>query len=503
MIPASEVPYSPGWYFKTLFNQLCDHRRRERFELLRNYRIGKAPLPRGAENARSAYESFCQMARTNFADLITSALAERMRVTGFASATDNDETGDPEIGSLWTRAGLNVISGDVHKEMLSLSEFYVCVGNVDPDIDAAVVTAEDPLFIVGMPDPALPQRLIAALKVKHDVADDVDRAYLYLAGKVFAPGARAQIWVAERRTAGALGPMYGFYGADWTWSPARSSMLPHDRVPVVRFDNADKLGEYEPHLDHLDRINHQILQRMTVAVMQAFKQRAVMGLPKVYPDTHPKAGQEIDYGDVFISDPAAVWHLPPGVTMWESGMVDLTPIISAISADVQHLASASRTPLHMMQPAGDNQSAEGATLQREGLTFKAADRIERTSFPWTQTVALMLLHAGATDLKALARLRPIWANPELLSLSERADAASKAANDIPLRSRLVHIWGFPGATVDRMLAERADELVLAQQVANALATAAPVAIGAAPATPAAPQQQPAPAALPAGAGAAA
>lgn len=118
----SEVAYSPGWYFKLLFTQLGDKRRRDRLKLLDDYRRGRAPLPRGAENAREAFEAFCRMARTNFADLIVSALAERMRPVGFRTAGDRDVTGDPEIGSLWRRAGLSVIAGDVHHAMLAVAE---------------------------------------------------------------------------------------------------------------------------------------------------------------------------------------------------------------------------------------------------------------------------------------------------------------------------------------------------------------------------------------------
>ncbi|MER5608361.1 hypothetical protein AB0F93_00195 [Micromonospora tulbaghiae] len=474
MIPDANRPYTPGWYFKTLFNELTDLKRRQRLQLLRDYREGKAPLPQGAENAREAYEAFCRMARTNFADLIVSALAERMELTGFRSAADADATGDPELAGLWRRAGLDITSGDVHKRMLSESEGYVIVGAYDPDIDAAVVTEEDPLYTIGMPDPDNPRRLIAGLKIKHDIAEDVDRVYLYLAGKIFAPGAQAQLWVATRRTYGQLGPMTGFHDQDWSWEPARSGVLPHGRVPMVRFLNADGLGEYEQHLDLLDRINHQILQRMTVAVMQAFRQRAIEGLPTVYPKGHPQEGQTIDYGNVFVADPAAVWHLPPGVKMWESGQVDLRPILEAVAADVQHLASVTRTPLHLMAPAGDNQSAEGANLQREGLTFRAKNRIKRTSPAWVDVVALMQLQSGPADVRALSRIEPIWASPELLSLSERGDASSKA-QDIPWESRMSLIWGFDPATIDRMKTERLDDMLLQQQLAQVLASAAPAA----------------------------
>jgi hypothetical protein len=476
VIPDSDRPYSPGWYFKQLFNELSDRKRQQRLELLNNYMIGEARLPRGAERAREAYEAFMRLARSNFARLVVSALAQRMRLSGFRSATEMDETGDPELGSLWQRAGMNVVAADVHKAMLGLAEAYVVVGEVDADTDAAVVTYEDPRWVVGMPDPDNGRRLIAALKIKYDPAADVDRIYLYFAGKVFAPGANAQIWVAERKATGRLGPMMGFDYRDWTWMPARSGALRHDRCPVVRFDNADNMGEFEAHIDILDRINHQILQRMTIAVMQAFRQRAVRGLPSVYPAGHPKAGQDIDYGDVFVSDPAAVWHLPPGAEMWESGTIDVTPLLTAVKDDVTHLAVVTETPLYYLMPAGENQSAEGAVAQRENLVFKARDRIERADPKWIDTVALMLLQAGATDRQTLSRLGTIWASPEMLSLSERADAAAKAANDIPRRSRLQLIWQFDPPTVDRLMTEWADEMVLQQALANALAAANPVQV---------------------------
>lgn len=474
MIPDSDRPYTPGWYFAQLFNQLADPDRRARLEMLNNYMRGDAPLPRGAERARQAYESFMRMARTNFAHLIVSALAERLRITGCRSAAENDETGDPDLANLWSRAGMHVVAADVHKAMLGLSEAYVLVGEIDEDTDAAVATCEDPRWMVGMPDPDHERRLIAALKIKYDMAANVDRIYLYLAGKVFAPGANAQIWVAERPAMGRMGPLAGFDYRDWSWVPARSGALRHDRCPVVRFDNADRMGEFEAHIDVLDRINHQILQRMTIAVMQAFRQRAVRGLPSVYPPTHPKAGEDIDYGDVFVSDPAAVWHLPPNAEMWESTTSDLTPLIAACKEDITQLGAVTKTPLYYLMPAGENQSAEGAVAQRENLVSKALDRKDRVIPKWADVTAIMLLQAGATDRKALARLEPIFAAPEMLSLSERADAAAKAANDIPRRSRLQLIWQFPPATVDRLMTEWTDEVLLQQQIAQALAAANPL-----------------------------
>ncbi|MBQ1009404.1 hypothetical protein KBX53_00215 [Micromonospora sp. M51] len=172
-------------------------------------------------------------------------------------------------------------------------------------------------------------------------------------------------------------------------------------------------------------------------------------------------GNEIDYTDVFTADPAALWQLPETAKMWESGIVDLSGILNGVKDDVQHLAAVTRTPMHLLMPAGVNQSAEGASLSREGLVFKTRDRIDRTSHAWARVMSLAFLQMGQPDRADLSRLRTLWASPERLSLAERADAASKALNDIPRRSRLIHIWGFSPGDANLMMTEWADDQLLA------------------------------------------
>ena len=53
----------------------------------------------------------------------------------------------------------------------------------------------------------------------------------------------------------------------------------------------------------------------------------------------------------------------------------------------------------------------------------------------------------------------LWAPPERLSRSERADAASKA-QDLPWRTRMSDIWQFSPQQIDRMEAERAMDVLV-------------------------------------------
>ncbi len=474
-----DTPRSPGWWLKREFSLLADRKRAARLQKLDDYQNGNAPLPEGAENAREAFEALQKKARTNWGGKIVNAVSSRMVLTGFRTAVDNDETGDAEVGNLWLRAGMDIRSADLHDMMLSLGEAYAIAGPMDEESGAPRVTVEDPRWTVGEPDPDDPRRLVAGLKVLYDDLEQEDRAYLYLPGRLTNTG-RTQIWVARRQTgmptaSTILGigvpkrtPMVDFEARSWDWVPERSGELPHGVMPLVRFDNWKGLGEYETHLDIIDRINHQVLMRLVIAVLQAHRQKAAKGLPLVFPPGHPKAGEEIDYNETFTADPASFWMLPPGADLWESTPTDLRPILEAAKDDIQELAAVTQTPMHSMLPSGVNQSAEGANAQREDLVSKVLDRIARTRGQHARLMAVMLLHAGMPDRADLAKLGTIWAPPNRLSLAERADAASKAANDMPRRSRLIHIWNFAPDEADRMMSEWEGEL-LAQQTAQMLA----------------------------------
>jgi hypothetical protein len=475
----SDQRRSPGWWLVRLSRQMCDAKRQNRLKLLDSYRTGKPPLPVGTpEAAREAFEAFSRMSRTNFGRLVPESLGARMVMTGWRTAADADETGDSIANQAWKAAGGPVESADAHDMTLGLSESYVIVGDgVDDETEAPLITVEDPRQMIGACDPARPRRLLAAVKCFYDDIEEQDRSYLYMPGERASDPARVYVAVHNgRRTGDPVTPQVN--PRSWDWDPdaggADGQALSHNRMPVVWLPNKDGFAEIEPHLDVLNRINHQILQRLVIATMQAFRQRAVKGLPLTSDGQQPRpdGSNVIDYSQVFTMDPAALWQLPATAEMWESGQVDLTPILSATKDDIRDVSAVTRTPLHVFDPTSANQSAEGAGLAREGQVFNAKDRIARWSPRWSQVMSLMMLAMGQPDRAVLSKLQPLWANPELLSLAERADAASKA-QDIPWRTRMLTIWGYEPTDVDRMAAERADDQLLAAQVAAAQAASQP------------------------------
>lgn len=482
-----QQPGSPGWWLKRMFFMLGNQERQNRLNTLRKYRLGDPPPPAGAAAMREAYEAFVKKARLNLAELVVSAVADRLQPVGFQTGQDDDETGDEEAGAMWRRAGMDVESANVHDMVLTYGEAYVIVGPRDELTGAPIVTAEDPRYIVGDPDPARPRFLRAALKVVYDDTTGEDRAYLYLPGGIFVARNQATTTVSAVPNGRPRGPMLMFDHNVWSWDEERSGPVPHGRLPVVRFANKDEMGEFEAHIDTLDRINHEILQTMVIGTMQAFRVRALKNAPMKDPNT----GKDVDYSDLLSLDPGSVWLLPKDSEMWESETTDLRPLLQSIKDNLERLAASTKTPLHMLAAGGVNQSAEGAQEQRNGLVFKTEDRILRLRPAWNQVASLMLLVMGDPARADLAKLWTIFSPVERLSLAERADAASKAAGDLSLKTRLTKIWQLSPSDAERNLSEMEDELVLQAQLVLASA-AGPQPVGGRPEEPqTTPAQRPA------------
>jgi hypothetical protein len=304
---------------------------------------------------------------------------------------------------------------------------------------------EDPRQVVTAHDPRNPRKAVAALKMYTDDIAGREVAYLYLPGSVH---------VASKKSEQTVGGTYpDLITGGWDWD--RHDRLPFNVVPVVRFRNEDGMGEFEPHLDLVDRINSTILDRMVIAKVQAYRQRAIKGVPDTDAD-----GNEIDYAGVFAPGAGSLWLLPEGAELWEGAQADLTGILNAVKDDVRDLAAVTSTPLYFITPDAANGSAEGASTMREGLVFKTEDRINRAAEGWSQVMSLAFRFAGDEQRASLLDLEPLWQPAERFSLSERADAASKAT-DVPWRTKMTDIWQFPPDQVARMETERAGDALLA------------------------------------------
>lgn len=471
-----EDKFSPGWWLNRLTKILID--KRDRLNILdQYYKNERLPPSMGnSKSLREAYQRLVKMSRMNYSELIVEAVRERMNVSGFRTGAADDELGDREAWSIWQANSLDANSILVHRTMLAMSESYVMIGQPAEGTDLPIITPEDPREIAIICDPINRSRIVAALKLFHDWNIGVDIAYLYL----LVPGESSHLvrFVSDTSRVpdgtNCQSPLWSFAPVNWDMvDVVPTGVAP---VPIVQFvNNADMFGkgtgEFETHVPGIDRINYMILTRLEVATLQAFKQRAIKGVP----DTD-ESGDPIDYSNIFESSPSSMWLLPEGADIWESGAVDLTPIRSAVKDDVQDLAAATRTPLFYLTPEAANGSAEGAALAREGLVFKTTDRISQTSNPWKHVMSIAFLYKNDIERSRIEDMEVLWTSPERFTLSERYDAATKAqAAGVPWETVMSEVLQFSPTKIEQMSAQRASEALLAASLAT------PVGVTAAPA----------------------
>jgi hypothetical protein len=242
----------------------------------------------------------------------------------------------------------------------------------------------------------------------------------------------------------------------WQWEGDAEELFA-ETVPIHKFSNRNGKGEFEKHIATLERINHTILQRMIIIAFQAFRQRAVKGVPNTDED-----GKEIDYTDIFKSDPGAIWLLPEVAEFWESGQADLTPVLTSVKDDIIHLAVSSQTPLFSVVPDAANGSAEGAALQREGLLFKVDDCISRADHAFAAMMADAFAAEGDSERSDIEDIEVIWASPRRSSLTERAVSAVQAmAAGAPWRTVMSKFLELTPDEIAQAEKERMDDMFLA------------------------------------------
>lgn len=449
----TETRGSPGWWMQKLWDKL-EPRRRHYQQLFDRYE-GEAPMPKSLEAAPETAKQFFKTSRTRFAEMIVKSVAYPLRLRSVATGLESGSRGDAEAWDLVRRSGMEYESKAVQRTALVAGRSFAIVSNYRQY--GPRYTSEDPREVVTIQDPVVQSETIAAMKITHDSLAEQDYCYLFLPGLVF----RAS------KDSSAANVMPTFNADAFDWDPeyggengTEVEELP-DEVPVIPYRDEEGVGEFERHLDLLDRIDHMVLQGMVIATYQAFKQRGIKVDPEDMPSIDPETGDEIDYDEVFSADPGALWRLPESAEMWESGAVDLTPVWTGIDRDIQKLSAVTFTPLAMFSPEGANQSAEGANFARESRTFKVEDRQEMFGNSHEKALSLLLRLDGQGERAELGKLKIAWKPAERYSLAAKSAAMSHTRGDLPFRTRVLEIWQASPEEADEMEMLREREQLLA------------------------------------------
>jgi hypothetical protein len=455
-------------------------------DTLWSYRTGDPPLPQIKQEYHEVFRHVLRKARSNYAPMCIAAMLDRLELQDISTLVDQDTDGDDLAADIMDETGFVAVSKDWFDQGLSMGESYAMVvpgveGQSEPlestGKPCPSIHAIDPRRCIGIPDLNNPIRLAAAVVHQYDPMLGSHTAFLFLPGWKWTLN-----W--DRGVA--------------TWNladdkPERITGLDaFGGIPIVRFDNLNGLGEYEPHIDLLDRINDVTLQRIIGFWYQALRQRGLVGdEDDEDTDSPEKQAPPVDLNKVFRAGPGEMWQIPADFKIWESQQTDFSPILNGKRDDIKEFAAVTSTPLHLITPDAANGSAQGAGLLREALTAKVRDRRARFTPPlkllWRMTFAM----SGAQDRGRKMKLH--WGPIEFHTLAEMGSASAQAQGTLSTEDRCERIWDLsPDETKQNMTRLTTDALMgLPLNPANPSTSPTP------PPTPAPVDEPPAPVQAPA------
>lgn len=449
---------SPGWWLEKCFQKRAAGL--ARFEELDAWRRGNPPAPQAVKEAREAFKEFESESVTNWAQLIIALLRERLGVRDIRTGASGDDP-DDEAWAYWLTSNLDVEFSTFVDTMLWAGDAYAMVG--EDDDGEPSVTPQDPRDVVTFHDPIKQSRYRAAARFLHDADAGKDYVYLMLAGSYFNDN-RARVFVASKAGNGTAAT--SFDSKEWSWDRdyggVNGEALNHELVPVVRLRNTGGMGEFEPFLPQLRRINRFTFQLSVIVLYQAYKQRAILA-DVDDPEQAARDGladtfNVDDLEDVLTSDPGSWFLLPSGSKIWESTQADTQGLVQAIKAEQLSLAAVARRPMGMFAP--DNQSASGANFTREGLTFAVEDKQKRLRRFLVDVFHLVFLTAGDEKRADKKSIRVSFTPADRYTITDKASATSQVSSVLPLRTILREIWQMSPDEIRAVESEAADAALL-------------------------------------------
>jgi hypothetical protein len=460
--PAEQLdPFDAAALLSELAQELEDLR--PGFSVVSDYYDGWHPLAVRPNRMTKTYRDLVAMATSNWCRLVVDVVAERLVVGSIRSSRSPDQ--DAGAWAMWQANNLDATSDQIHTEALKLG---CCYGMAWPTPDGgARISGEHPFQMharyAGIGD-AYPE---AAVKLW--MVGDRD-----LFGTLYTPTTLYRFRTTVIEQSATFSPrvrMPTVAGA--RWEPRADDddggwLVPNPLgvVPIVRFATMpDLLGGYTseitPILSIQNRINKTTFDRLISQEFCAFPQRWVTGIDV---PTDPETGKPVEPFNTAVDRMLVATSPDTAFGQFPASTGDA--YLRAIEADVQALATQSRTPPHYLTGGmGQFPSGESVRATEYGLSQKVHNRQTTFGEAWESLVRLAALAANDTALAQDTALGVVWADVEARSESEVVDGLLKmAALGVPHRV-LWERWGATPTEADRWEAAEAEATAAAAQIA--------------------------------------
>ena len=372
-----------------------------RYDELDRYYTGTQPLAFLSPEAKLALgQRFGRMA-SNIPKLAVTALAERLRVTGFTGT---------DVWADWIRNDLDQTSGIAHREALLLGNAFAIVWA--DRFGRPKVTVESAKQVSVLTDPGT-RHIVSALK-RWETATTTE-AVLYEADRITRlranqPGATTQGFETVEELANPLGV-----------------------VPVVRFRNGDRLlddgtSEIEDLKPLVDGLNKSLADMMVTSEYVGRPRRWATGIELEEVPVLDAEGE--DTGETTSVNP-----FPEGNRMMlgeneaakfgQLPSADLGGYEASVRVLLGQIMACSTLPAHYVGVFTDNPaSADALRASEAALTARAEARQATFGRSWEDVARLIVaVRDGADPLAVDVRVQ--WADAATRSVAQEADAVVK------------------------------------------------------------------------------
>lgn len=419
-----------------------------RINLLDKYRDGDHPIPEAVREAgaKRAYRKLMSMSRSNWPGLIVDSVEERLEVQGFAFGGDADGVVADQAWSDWQANSLDADSGLVHDAALTGGRAYAIVW-ADAQGNPTITPEHGSTTIVEYAAGSRTDR-VAALRRWQD--GDRWFATLYTPGALYKFQAKekstfstaAQISWVRRDVAGETWPL-----------PNPLGVVPVIEIGVNRTLRPSPFGsghgEFEPAVDHIDRINYAMFSAMAAMTWSGFPLRAVIGDPITRDDT----GKPIQPFEV--AQDRIVQMTNPDAKLVQLPEASLQNYNAVIEMHIKHLAAITKTPAHYLLGEMVNLSADAIRAGEAGLVSKIRRHHRSIGEGWEEVIRTAQMVRDPSFVDSSIEVR--WADPESRSLAERADAAIKLSTILPWQALAERVLGATPIEISKWSEMRASD----------------------------------------------
>ena len=411
------------------------------WDLLDAYYNGDPPLPTDPQRLTSKYREMLEMSRSNWMSLVVDVVNERLKIGSIRSSSKAVQ--DRTAWGWWQANNMDGVSPQVHSAAL---RYGICYISVWPGPTGPRIVGEPPVTCYVRHDPAtdVPQ---AAIRIWQDNVGEVVYADLTLPSYQFHLVCRDAAISQDFSTLSALPRRVvtvDLTDARWEF---RTDIAPVERnpmavVPYVRMlTEPDLTGGYRSELSGLiplqDRINKTNFDRLLAQAFASFPRAWITGIDV---PVDPATGKPKEPFDAAVD---RLWTIEnENAKVGQLAAAELDGYIRATTADVQALATQSRTPPHyLIAGMGMFPSGESVRATEYGLTRKVQARQQSYGDAWSNVLRLCGAAAGNRRLATDLGLSVVWDDVEARSEGEIVDALIKmSALGVP-NEALWQRWG--------------------------------------------------------------